>query len=136
MTGFGLYHSYVIIVTHRNQSLVKSEIHHYFIRLTICILKSHTQNIRQQTSSVCFLYTYNSVFANKKIICLQHCILYYKAMVMLIKMKQAMYIMRSTKTMLNKYSNILRKLLSSTLCSLHNHKKMHCKPHDQNKHLI
>ncbi len=36
MTGFGLYHSYVIMnVTNLNQSLVKSEICHYFIRLTI-----------------------------------------------------------------------------------------------------
>ncbi len=37
MTGFGLYHSYVIMnVTNRNQSLLKSEIRPYFIRLTIC----------------------------------------------------------------------------------------------------
>ena len=36
VTGFDLYHSYVLMnVTNRNQSLVKSEIRHYFIRLTI-----------------------------------------------------------------------------------------------------
>ena len=44
VTGFGLYHSYVInslyyaMLQNWNQSLVKSEIRHYFIRLTIFIL--------------------------------------------------------------------------------------------------
>ena len=35
MTGFGLYHSYVIMnVTNRNQLLLKSKIRHYFISVT------------------------------------------------------------------------------------------------------
>ncbi len=46
MTGFGLYHSCAINmnITNRNQSLVKNEIRHNFIRLTICniIKKSYT----------------------------------------------------------------------------------------------
>ncbi len=40
--GFSLYHSYVIMnVTNQNQSLVKSELRHYFIRLTICYPLMH-----------------------------------------------------------------------------------------------
>ncbi len=65
MTGFGLYHSYVIMnVTNRNQSLVKSEIRHYFIKLTIYNQKYFDKSINMKRTIVtCMTY---SMFLLKK----------------------------------------------------------------------
>ena len=71
MTGFRLYHSYVSMnVTNRKQSLVKSEIRHYFIRLTICSFiywtkKSNKQKQNKKTP----LWSCTEIFINH--LCLQ-----------------------------------------------------------------